>query len=38
MMSNAEKHGTIAPEQFGSWKGHRSIDQATNKVITNDML
>ena len=38
MMAYTEKTGTLAPEQFGSRKNHRSIDQAVNKVLTNDNL
>jgi len=37
-MWNAECHRTLAPEQFGSRKNHRSIDLAVNKVLTNDFL
>jgi hypothetical protein len=38
MMRNAEAHGTIAKEQYGSRKRHRAIDLAVNKVLTNDIL
>jgi hypothetical protein len=38
MMKHAEKHQTLAPEQFGSRKNHRVIDLATNKVLTNDII
>jgi hypothetical protein len=38
MMAHAEKCKTLALEQFGSRKGHRAIDQATNKALTNDIL
>jgi hypothetical protein len=38
MMSNAEKHESLAPEQYGSRKNHRSIDLATNKALSNDLL
>ena len=38
MMKNAEKHCTLAPEQFGSRKNHRAINLAVNKVLTNDIL
>ena len=35
-MDNAEKFNQLAREQYGSRKGHRSIDQATNKRLTTD--
>jgi hypothetical protein len=38
MMLNAELHGTIAKEQYGSRKKHKAIDLALNKVLTNDVL
>jgi hypothetical protein len=38
MMKNAEGHGTIAKEQYGSRKKHRAIDLAVNKVFTNDIF
>jgi hypothetical protein len=38
MMINAEKHQTLAKEQYGSRKRHRAIDLALNKVLTNDIL
>jgi hypothetical protein len=38
MMQNAEKHNTLAIEQYGSHKRHRAIDWALNKVLTNDIL
>jgi hypothetical protein len=38
MMRNAEHHGTIAKEQYGSRKKHRAVDLALNKVLTNDIL
>ncbi len=38
MMQHAERHGTIAKEQYGSRKKHRAIDLALNKVLTNDIL
>ncbi len=38
MMSYAESNGTLAPEQFGSRRHHKAIDQALNKVLTNDLL
>jgi hypothetical protein len=38
MMQNAEKHNTLAIEQYGSHKRHRAIDLALNKVLTNDIL
>jgi hypothetical protein len=38
MMQNAEQHGTLAREQYGSRKDHRSIIAALNKQLTMDML
>jgi cellobiose-specific phosphotransferase system component IIB len=38
MMKKAESQKSIAPEQFGSHKAHKAIDQALNKVLTNDLL
>ncbi len=38
MMSSVEKNSSLAPEQYGSRKNHRSIDLATNKTISNDLL
>lgn len=38
MMRNAEAHGTIAKEQYGSRKRHCTIELAVNKVLTNDIL
>jgi hypothetical protein len=38
MMLNAERHKTLAKEQYGSCKRHRAIDLALNKVLTNDIL
>jgi len=38
MMKHAEKHKTLAPEQFGSRWNHCAIDLADNKVLTNDIL
>lgn len=38
MMTHAEMCKTLAPEQFGSRRGHWAIDQATNKTLTNDIL
>jgi hypothetical protein len=38
MMLNSEKHRSIAKEQYGSRKGHKAIDLALNKVLTNDIL
>jgi hypothetical protein len=38
MMKKAETQKSIAPEQFGSRKAHKAIDQALNKVLTNDLL
>jgi hypothetical protein len=37
-MHNAETHGTIAREQYGSRKNHRSITAALNKRLTMDVL
>ena len=38
MLLNAEKHGTLAREQYGSRKNHQAITAATNKVLTMDLL
>jgi hypothetical protein len=38
MMKNAERYGTIAPEQFGSRQKHIAFNLAVNKVVTNDIL
>ena len=38
VMANAEKAGTIAPEQFGSRKKKSSIIHAINKQLTTDIL
>jgi hypothetical protein len=38
MMLNAERHKTLAKEQYGSRKRHHAIDLALNKVLTNDIL
>jgi hypothetical protein len=38
MMKEAEKCNALAPEQFGSRKGHRAIDLATCKTLTYDLL
>jgi hypothetical protein len=38
MMRNAELHGTLACEQYGSRKNHRSIIAALNKRLTMDLL
>jgi hypothetical protein len=38
MMRNAERHKSLAKEQYGSRKRHRAIDLALNKVLTNDIL
>ena len=38
MMANAEEHGAIAREQYGSRRHHRSITAALNKRLTMDML
>jgi hypothetical protein len=37
-LDNAEKVGTIAPEQFGSRKKNSSINHAINKQLTVDIL
>ncbi len=37
-MPVAEKHSSLAPEQYGSRKHHRSIRLAANKAISNDLL
>jgi hypothetical protein len=37
-MKQAERQRSLAPEQFGSRKAHKAIDQALNKVLTNDLL
>jgi hypothetical protein len=38
MMKKAETQKSIVSEQFGSRKAHKAIDQALNKVLTNDLL
>jgi hypothetical protein len=38
MMVNAELHGKIAPEQYGSCRHHQSILAALNKPLTMDNL
>jgi hypothetical protein len=38
MMRNAEQHKSLAPEQYGNRKHHRSIDVAVNKAATNNIL
>jgi hypothetical protein len=38
MMAWAEMTGSLAPEQYGSRKGHKAIDLAINKVLTYDIL
>ena len=38
VMVHAEKHQLIAPEQFGSRKGHSSIDQVIIKTLYYDIL
>jgi hypothetical protein len=38
MMRNAEQHDLLAPEQYGSRKGKRSILQVANKVLVYDLL
>jgi len=38
VMKNAEKHRTIAREQYGSRRNHAAIDHCTNKRLTFDLL
>lgn len=38
MMKFAEQHKQLAPEQYGSRKFHKAIDQVVNKVLTFDLL
>jgi hypothetical protein len=38
MMHTAEATSSMAPEQYGSRKCHKSIDLAVNKSLTNDLL
>jgi len=38
MMKIAEATGSLAPEQYGSRKGHRSIDLAVSKALTYDLF
>jgi hypothetical protein len=38
MMKMAEAASTLAPEQYGSRKGHKTIDLAVNKSLTYDLL
>jgi hypothetical protein len=38
MMQHAEKHNMIAREQYGSRKGHTSIDHAVNKRLSYDLM
>jgi hypothetical protein len=38
MMKLAERTNSLAPEQYGSRRGHRSIDLAVNKTFTYDIL
>jgi hypothetical protein len=38
MMNHAEQHDMIAKEQYGSRKGHCSIDHAVNKRLTFDLF
>ena len=38
MMNHAERHGMIAREQYGSRKGHTSIDHAVNKRLSYDLM
>jgi hypothetical protein len=37
-MRIAEKTHSLAPEQYGSRRGHRAIDLAVNKALTYDLL
>lgn len=37
IMKNGEKHGAIAPEQYGSRKRKSAIEHALNKVLTLDV-
>ena len=36
MLANAEAHGQVAKEQYGSRKGKECIDQSLNKTLTMD--
>ena len=38
MMKFAEDHDQLAPEQYGSRKYHKAIDQVVNKILTFDLL
>ena len=38
MMDHAERHNMIAREQYGSRKGHSSIDHAVNKRLSYDLM
>jgi hypothetical protein len=38
MMAWVEMTGSLAPEQYGSRKGHKAVDLAINKVLTYDIL
>ena len=38
MLAQAEQYNLMAPEQYGSRKQHRAIDQALNKRISFDIL
>jgi hypothetical protein len=38
MMPVAEKTKALAPEQYGSRRGHKVIDLAVNKVLAFDIL
>ena len=38
MMNHAERNNMIAREQYGSRKGHSSIDHAINKRLSYDMM
>ena len=38
MMKIAEATSSLAPEQYGSRRGHKAIDLAVNKTLTYDLL
>ena len=38
MMTFAESQHQLAPEQYGSRKYHKAIDQVVNKILTFDIL
>lgn len=38
MMYNAKRNGSLATEQYGSRKGHRSIDLVVDKTLSNDLF